>query len=197
MYSFILPHNVEISQAPGYLKIEGPFGIVIKKTADQPFSIITFADGRRLFTSDQGNSNLAYLFPIIRGLSHGFRCHLSLTGIGFRATIREDFPINLYTQNFIRKRSYVSCTEKGMYLRLKIGFSHEVVYTSNALVNVQTSRLESRTKGTLISLKSNRLTTLNQAAAEIRSFRTPDSYKGKGIYFEREVVKLKKGKRQG
>ena len=38
---------------------------------------------------------------------------------------------------------------------------------------------------------------LNQTTTEIRSFRTPDTYKGKGIYYEREVAKLKKGKRQG
>ena len=68
---------------------------------------------------------------------------------------------------------------------------------TNLPITIHTSRFEGRTKGTLISLKSNSLMALNQTAAEIRSFRTPDIYKGKGIYYEREVIKLKKGKRQG
>ena len=48
----------------------------------------------------------------------------------------------------------------------------------------------------MIALSSNNLIELKQSAAEIRSFRKPDSYKGKGIYYNKEVVKLKKGKRQ-
>jgi large subunit ribosomal protein L6 len=72
-----------------------------------------------------------------------------------------------------------------------------VVYKSAISIILETSRLEGRTKGTLISLKSNSLIALNQAAAEIRSFRAPDIYKGKGIYYARERIKLKKGKRQG
>jgi len=197
MNSFLLPNNIQIYQAPGYLKLEGPFGVVIKKTGDYTFNLITVAEGRRLFSSDSNGTGLSQLFQIVNGLSRGFRRRLSLTGIGFRATRREQMPTNLFLKNSIRKRIESIKDEKENYLRLKIGFSHEVAYKSGVTINIQASRLESRTKGTLISLKSNSLTSLNQAAAEIRSFRTPDIYKGKGIYYEGEVISLKKGKRQG
>jgi len=72
-----------------------------------------------------------------------------------------------------------------------------MIYKSSFPINITTSRLEGRTKGTLISIKSNSLEALNQATAEIQKFRAPDVYKGKGIYLEQEVIKLKKGKRQG
>jgi len=197
MYSFLLPNNVEIFQAPGYLKRIGPFGVVIKKTGGSIFNIITVAEGRRLFSSDQNNIGLSQLFQIVRGLSYGFRRRLSLTGIGFRAARRQEFPSNLYRKNYIGKRIFIEKEKKDTFLRLKIGFSHEVVYKSAIPMVIETSRLEGRTKGTLISLKCNNLIALNQATAEIRAFRAPDIYKGKGIYYARETIKLKKGKRQG
>lgn len=197
MNSFILPNNIRIAQAPGYLKLEGPFGIVIKKTGDYNFNLITVTEGRRLFSSDPDGASLSQLFQIVNGLSNGFRRRLTLTGIGFRATRREQVSPNLFLKNSIRKRIESAKVEKESYLRLKIGFSHEVAYKSGVPITIQASRLEGRTKGTLISLKSNSLTSLNQTAAEIRSFRTPDIYKGKGIYYEGEKITLKKGKRQG
>jgi len=197
MYSFLLPANVEIFQAPGYLKRTGPFGVVIKKTGGRIFNIIAVAEGRRLFNSDGNNIGLAQLFQIACGLSHGFRRRLSLTGIGFRAARRHEVSADLYMKSYIGKRVFIDKTKKDIYLRLKIGFSHEVVYKSAIPIILETSRLEGRTKGTLISLKCNSLIALNQAAAEIRSFRAPDIYKGKGIYYARERIKLKKGKRQG
>jgi len=85
------------------------------------------------------------------------------------------------------------------FLALKIGYSHEVFYPVSIFkdIDLRVSRLDGRTKGTLLSLKTNNQIQLTQAAAEIRAFRYPDVYKGKGIYYDREVVKLKKGKRQG
>lgn len=197
MYSFLLPTNVEIYQTPGYIKIEGPFGTLIKKIGNQELSIITVTEGRRLFSVDNDSTSLSNLFKITRGLSHGFRRRLSLTGIGFRAIMRDQIPSGLAIKNYIAKRILASTEANESYLTLKIGFSHEVVYKSSVPISISTSRIEGRTKGTLISLKSNSLTSLNQAAAEIRAFRAPDIYKGKGIYYAQEVITLKKGKRQG
>ena len=59
-------------------------------------------------------------------------------------------------KNSIRKRieSHKQEEKEHQYLRLKIGFSHEIVYKSEVPKTIQTSRYESRTKGTLLSLKS-------------------------------------------
>jgi len=62
--------------------------------------------------------------------------------------------------------------------------------------HIKVSSLEGRTKGRLISIKSDDKHELNQIIIEVRSFRFPEPYKHKGIYFNKEIVKLKKGKRQ-
>jgi large subunit ribosomal protein L6 len=55
----------------------------------------------------------------------------------------------------------------------------------------------SKNKGTLIVLKGKELHRVCQVASEIRSFRVPDAYKGKGIHYDKEQLTLKKGKREG
>jgi len=197
MYSFLLPANILMYQTPGYLKREGPFGVLIKKTGKHEFTFINVPEGRRFFSMNNDITSLTYLNQIVQGLSSGFRRRLSLTGIGFRAVIRNEIPVGSSIKNFIAKRIQTSTDADASYLRLKLGFSHEVFYKSSDSLQITASRIDGRTKGTLISIKSNSISSLNQAAAEIRAFRVPDIYKGKGIYYEQEVVTLKKGKRQG
>jgi len=196
MPSFILPKNITISQSPGYIKLEGPFGSCIKKTGEFAFSIIQSPEGSRLF-SNIAAKGLSSLFQLSRGLAYGFRQRLRLTGIGFRGYITQIKDKSFSSKGYIRKRLVTSSTSD--VLILKIGFSHEVVYRSalNQQVDVNVSRLDGRTKGTLLSLKSNNLSHLKQAASEIRAFRFPDVYKGKGIYYDNQKIKIKKGKRQG
>lgn len=213
MLSFLLPHNVNIFVSPGYVKRVGPAGFCIKKTGPLSFNVVSTSEGSRLFISSpslfenkapsknfiKSATALSYLFRLALGLSRGFRRRLRLVGIGFRAVRRETnsaFPI--HTKNYRRKRRQFQVAKEQL-LTLKIGYSHESSYPLSTLKNrvIKTSRLEGRSKGTLISLQSNNLEQVNQVAAEIRSFRLPDIYKGKGIYLDREVIKLKKGKRQG
>ena len=65
MYSFLLPTNIEIYQNPDFLKLEGPFGTLIKKTGGQEFKIITVNEGRRLFSITNNSTSLSKLFQII------------------------------------------------------------------------------------------------------------------------------------
>ena len=192
MDSFILPSNIKVYTTQGYVKRVGPFGSLIKKVDTQEFDIITGPEGNRFFRSKNNSVGLSTIYQLAQGLSIGVRRRLRLTGIGFRA---------VSTSSTANKGQNVNSTTKteiaGDKLRLKIGFSHEINYTSTESVSIEASRIEGRTKGTLIYLKSNNFTNLNQIASEIRAFRMPDIYKGKGIYYDREVIKLKKGKRQG
>jgi len=130
-------------------------------------------------------------------VAYGFRQRLRLTGIGFRGFITKQVEPKSTVKGFRRKR--ILQASKNNMLGLKLGFSHDIIYCNSAAteVKVNVSRPESRSKGTLISLISNSLQNLKQASAEIRSFRMPDIYKGKGIYYDNQVIKLKKGKRQG
>lgn len=225
MLSVLLPSNITVSIAPGYIKVQGPKGNFIKKTGSLIFNLLTTSQGTRLFV--QGTSIkesaivLSYLKQISIGLSRGFRQRLRLVGIGFRATIRNILPegnkntkaaaFKTFKRKNYRQKRRVSTpiTQQTKALFLKIGFSHEAVYPLNSTTassflsktvketDVQVARLEGRSKGALICVAGADQSQVNQRAAEIRSFRFPDAYKGKGIHYDREVLSLKKGKRQG
>ena len=200
MQSFILPNNVKLSQTPGYLKVEGPFGFFIKKIGNHKIQIITLAGASHVFSSELG---LASLHQLVYGVAYGFRQRLRLNGIGFRGfIIKPNDTVTTATtatiaKGFMRKRMKQKTAIS--QLGLKLGFSHDIVYfnNTNTKIKINVSRPESRTKGTLISLVSNNLQNLKQVASEIRSFRTPDIYNGKGIFYDNEQIKIKKGKRQG
>lgn len=214
MLSYLLPQDIKILSTPGFIKRQGPLGDCIKKTGNLTFNLITTSEGSRLFVSGasfkEAATALSHLSRLAHGLSQGFRRRLRLVGIGFRASLREskissyNGSDSIYTKNYRRKRRsspFFKNKTNSKLLRLKIGYSHEYAYpfTSNksSSTDIVVSRLESRSKGTLIYLKSTNQVQLNQVASEIRAFRLPDVYKGKGIYYDREVIKLKKGKRQG
>jgi large subunit ribosomal protein L6 len=94
---------------------------------------------------------------------------LKLIGVGFKATVIENT------------------------LKLKLGFSHEIEYTFPTEVTITPAT----SKGTILLIKGPELTQVNQVAADIRRLRQPDAYKGKGIHYYNEILKLKKGKREG
>jgi len=212
MLSFIIPQNIKIFCTSDYIKLEGPNGIFIKKTGGLTFNLLSTIEGTRLFISGVSSSAestaLSLMYQHRLGLSQGYQERLRLVGIGFRATMRSANFItdktskDIHTENYRYKRidTVIAATKdnKEQLLRLKIGYSHEVAYPTiiSKTNQISVSRIDGRTKGIVISLNSNNLITLKQSAAEIRSFRRPDSYKGKGIYYNKEVVKLKKGKRQ-
>ncbi len=214
MLSYLLPQDIKIQYTPGFIKRQGPLGDCIKKTGGLSFNLITTSEGSRLFVSGssfkEAATALSHLSRLALGLSQGFRRRLRLVGIGFRASRRDgitnssNLSEGIYTKNYRRKRMSTIFFKNKVtpkLLSLKIGYSHEYAYPfvkdNSSSIDISVSRLESRSKGTLISLKSANQVQLNQVASEIRSFRLPDIYKGKGIYFDREVIKLKKGKRQG
>lgn len=196
MPSFLIPNTIKIAQAPGYIKLEGPFGSCIKKTGESSFFVVNTPEGIRLFSNDNA-TGLSLLFQLARGLAYGSRRRLRLTGIGFRGYMRNPNEVKPSFKGYIRKRLLAHPTSD--LLMLKIGFSHEISYCSAQAtpVTISASRLEGRTKGTLLYLKSSAQSNVSQAAAEIQAFRIPDVYKGKGIYYDKQKIKLKKGKRQG
>jgi ribosomal protein L6P/L9E len=161
MLSFTLPKNIKVYHTPGYLKITGPSGYYIKKTGSLIFNTINTAEGVRLFVSSTSNANistsLVHLYKLAIGLSRGFQCRLRLVGIGFRAIAQTlNFSTRTYRKNYRRKRISSASTEQKL-LSLKIGYSHEAVYPIPVSKNneIKISRIDGRSKGTLLALKSN------------------------------------------
>ncbi len=101
---------------------------------------------------------------MVLGVTDGFTTVLQLVGVGYRAQV------------------------SGRKLTLALGYSHPIEYE---LPKVVSGEVDANTK---IILKSCDKQVLGQTAAEIRKFRPPEPYKGKGILFEGEQIRKKAGK---
>jgi len=103
---------------------------------------------------------------LVKGVSEGFSKKLELIGVGYRAQVQ------------------------GQILKLTLGYSHDIDYKLPAGVKaacpVQTT----------IELTSSDKQLLGQVASEIRSYRSPEPYKGKGVKYETETVLRKEGKKK-
>jgi large subunit ribosomal protein L6 len=196
MQSILLPPEISVSIGNQYLKRKGPRGEFYTLTGGLLFRSVKTVNGTRLVVSQpkgqsiiSESSALAYISKRIIGLTQGYRNRLRLVGVGFRAT-----------------RSNTSATgnkELGVNepeLLLKLGYSHEIRLSWNKIknegVDVTPSRLEGRTKATLLRLTGNDLARLNHRTSTIRDLRRPDPYKGKGVHLDGQRIKLKKGKRE-
>jgi len=103
---------------------------------------------------------------MIIGVSEGYEKKLELVGVGYRASIQ------------------------GKKVNLTLGFSHPVVYKIPDEIEIQTP---SRTEITIKGIDKQKV---GQVAAEIRSLRPPEPYKGKGVRYQGEQISLKETKKQ-
>jgi large subunit ribosomal protein L6 len=108
----------------------------------------------------------ALIANMVHGVSKGFERKLTLVGVGYRAQAAGDV------------------------LNLTLGFSHPVTYKMPAGVAVATPTQ------TEVVLKGMDKQQVGQVAAEIRAFRSPEPYKGKGVRYADEVVALKETKKK-
>lgn len=115
----------------------------------------------------------ALLQHYVTGVSEGHVCVLSLVGVGFRASIEP-------------KASTVQASFPGQqFVSLKVGFSHPVELPIPLGIQASTPQ------PTRILLESVDKQMLKHFAAEIREWRRPEPYKGKGIFIDGETIKLK------
>lgn len=103
---------------------------------------------------------------MVQGVSEGFTVRLEINGVGYRAAVEGD------------------------NLKLQLGYSHDILYP---IPNGITIVCE---KPTAISVSGADRQRVGQIAAEIRSYRKPEPYKGKGIKYENEIIVRKEGKKK-
>ena len=214
MLSIPIPSTISIYISSNHIKIEGPLGTFIKKRGAFKFSLLSTPEGSRLFvigsTPKEESIILAQIITQIIGLTLGFRKRLRLRGIGFRGTIQKSIVEKnriiagkrlIFPKHRLRKENNSNFSNKLQdILVLKLGYSHDTAYplsiSQNNNIDVAVSRLEGRTKGTVISIKGSNLREISSIAQGIVAFRYPDVYKGKGIHYDKQILSLKKGKRQ-
>ncbi|MBS3952910.1 MAG: 50S ribosomal protein L6 [Methylomicrobium sp.] len=114
----------------------------------------------------QAGTTRAIVNNMVTGVSAGFEKRLTLVGVGYRAQA------------------------KGETLGLSLGFSHPVDYVVPAGITIETP------SQTEILIKGNDKQRVGQVAAEIRSYRPPEPYKGKGVRYSDEKVARKEAKKK-
>jgi len=111
-------------------------------------------------------STRAHLANMAQGVSKGFEQKLELVGVGYRAAVQ------------------------GKSLNLTLGFSHPVVYPIPEGITIETP------SQTDIMIKGSDRQRIGQVAADIRRFRSPEPYKGKGVRYSGEKIELKEAKKK-
>jgi large subunit ribosomal protein L6 len=164
--------GVDVQIADGAITVKGPLGTLTQ--AINPLVAIT-REGAELKFAAVGESReaaamsgtfRALVANMVQGVSKGFERKLTLVGVGYRAAAQ------------------------GATLNLSLGFSHPVVHTMPDGVVVTTPTQ------TEILIKGSDKQKVGQVAAEVRAYRPPEPYKGKGVRYADEVVTIKETKKK-
>ena len=166
-----VPDNVELNIVDNIVKVKGSkgeleFNLPSSVSIENNENVVTV----KYNEDDQQSVALAgttrsIVNNMIIGVSEGFEKKLELIGVGYRAKA------------------------SGKLLELTLGFSHPIKYQIPEEVEVETP------SQTEVVLKSHDKQILGQAASEIRAFRPPEPYKGKGVRYADEQVKRKEAKK--
>ncbi|MBI4966873.1 MAG: 50S ribosomal protein L6 [Rhodospirillales bacterium] len=171
-YPVSVPAGVTVSVAGRTVTAKGKHGQTALNLTDE---VEVALEGNKLWvkpTSTTKKSRMmwgttrAHLNNMVKGVSDGFVVNLEINGVGYRAAVQ------------------------GKNLQLQLGYSHDIVYPIPADVAIKCD------KPTAISISGANRQRVGQVAAEIRSYRGPEPYKGKGIKYDTETIRRKEGKKK-
>jgi large subunit ribosomal protein L6 len=167
-----LPKGAEANLAAGVLTVKGPMGTLTQVVHPQVKLVVengqvAFAAGDETREAKALSGTFrALVNNMVNGVTKGFERKLTLVGVGFKAQA------------------------KGDTLDLSLGYSHPVVHKMPAGVKVETPT------PTEIVIKGSDKQKVGQVAAEVRAYRPPEPYKGKGVRYADEVVVIKETKKK-
>jgi large subunit ribosomal protein L6 len=168
----VLPEKVEVAITPEQISVKGPLGSLTQKLS--PEVAVEKVENRIQFKA-AGNSRQANAMSgtlralvanMVTGVTKGFEKRLTLVGVGYRAQAQ------------------------GEKLNLTLGFSHPVSHSMPKGVKVETPTQ------TEVVLKGMDRQQVGQVAAEVRAYRSPEPYKGKGVRYANEQVVIKETKKK-
>jgi large subunit ribosomal protein L6 len=168
-----LPKGVAATIGADSIAVKGAKGTLSLAINSKFVKVVQDADALKIEKANDSReadmvagSTRAHLANIVEGVSKGYERKLELVGVGYRAQAQ------------------------GKNLNLTLGFSHPVVYESPEGITIETpSQTEILIKGTDVQK-------VGQVAADIRSFRPPEPYKGKGVRYSGEKIELKEAKKK-
>ncbi|MDR2555141.1 MAG: 50S ribosomal protein L6, partial [Fibromonadaceae bacterium] len=169
-----IPEKVEVSIEGKKVSVKGPKG-TLSHVLHDVVSIEKTAEGLEIkrpddlkFSRSIHGTSRALIANMIEGVSKGFQKTLEIVGVGYRAE------------------------QKGKNLNLVLGFSHPVEYKAPEGIEIKAS--DDKLKIVVSGIDKQKV---GQVAAEIRKYREPEPYKGKGIRYSGEYILRKQGKKTG
>jgi len=166
-----IPAGVSVSLDPGRVMVNGPLGELTQQVPRR--MKLDQADGEIVVTrpTERGDDRALHgltrslIANMVEGVTKGFEKRLEIQGVGYRAALR------------------------GQSLELAVGFSHPVIVEPRPGITFEVPT------PTEVVVKGIDKQQVGQTAAEVRSVRRPEPYKGKGIRYQGEYVRRKVGKR--
>ena len=169
-----VPKGITATVAGQLVKMKGPKGELsftapeeIKIAQDATGIVVSPIDETKRARSMWGMSR-TQVANLIEGVTNGFSHTLEIQGVGYRAAM------------------------KGKDINLQIGFSHEILHQVPKSVDVKVSGAKSE----IITVSGIDKQLVGQVAADIRAYRPPEPYQGKGIRYKGEYVHRKEGKKK-
>lgn len=167
-----VPDKVTVDVKGDAITIKGPKGEL--KTLNSSDVVVEVKDGKVWVKPKDDSQRARAMWGTVRanvknlveGVTNGYKKQLDITGVGYRAAAQ------------------------GQILTLALGFSHDIKYIVPTGITVTVE------KQTTIQLAGADKQKLGQVAAEIRSLRAPEPYKGKGVRYSTETVRRKEGKKK-
>jgi large subunit ribosomal protein L6 len=168
----VVPSGVQLDLQPGMLVVKGKLGQLSLRLHHDVN--VNFTDGLITFDPRIETKNAKALSGTLRALTHnmvhgvstGFVKELSLVGVGYRAQVQ------------------------GKKLVLSLGYSHQIEFEAPEGVQIEAPSL------TEILIKGSDKQAVGEVAAQIRRFRPPEPYKGKGVRYKNETVRIKETKKK-
>ncbi|MEJ2014819.1 MAG: 50S ribosomal protein L6 [Limibacillus sp.] len=167
-----VPSGVELKIDGAVVTAKGKLGQLSFEFSDQVF--VAFDDGK--VTVKPANdtkkaralwgTTRARIANLVEGVSEGFKKELEIVGVGYRASVQ------------------------GKSLNLQLGFSHDVNYPIPEGISIKCE------KPTSVEITGADKQQVGQVAAEIRAYRPPEPYKGKGVRYADEYILRKEGKKK-
>ncbi len=168
----VIPDGVTVELAAAALSVKGPKGLLTMKVRDDVD--VKVGDGKITFApKNEGKTaramwgtQRALANNLVQGVKEGFERKLEITGVGYRAKVQ------------------------GQKLNLQLGYSHDINYAIPEGVAINCP------DQTTILISGIDKQKVGQAASEIRAYRKPEPYKGKGVRYAGEYIFRKEGKKK-
>jgi large subunit ribosomal protein L6 len=171
-YPVVVPSGVTVTIAGAEVSVKGKLGVSAFTVSDE---VEASLEGDKLWVKPKSESKRARMLwgttrallnNMVKGVHEGFTVNLEINGVGYRAAVQ------------------------GNALQLQLGYSHDVIYPIPEGIAIKCE------KPTAISISGKDRQVVGQVASEIRAYRGPEPYKGKGIKYETETILRKEGKKK-